>query len=91
MEITEEDIKMLNKLNLVCSGLDVCIDTKRPFGNSGRIEQDLAERVLGWELFEDEEGETHLSKEQLEKINKLVARIPDLLREAIKRLVNKKK
>lgn len=39
-----------------------CIDTKRPYGNSN-VEGDIAD-ALGWELFEDSDGDLLLSKEQ---------------------------
>ena len=42
---------------------------KRPFGNSD-IEMDVAE-ILEWELFEDENGEKHLSKKQYEEAERL--------------------
>ena len=42
---------------------------KRPFGSSD-IEMDVAE-ILEWELFEDENGEKHLSKKQKEEAERL--------------------
>lgn len=45
------------------------IDCKRPYGNTD-VYGDIAE-ILGWTLFEDADGDAHLSREQKELANRL--------------------
>lgn len=42
-----------------------CIDGKRPYGN-GDVARDVA-RLLGWELFEDADGEKHFTADQRDR------------------------
>jgi hypothetical protein len=71
-ELKEEHIKLAQKMYVTwddCEFGAPAIDPKRPYGNSDVL-GDIAE-ILGLQLFEDAEGEKHLSKEQDELCNKL--------------------
>lgn len=52
-------------------------NSKRPFGNSD-IEMNIAE-ILNWNLFEDSDGELHLSKYQFNKARESHKQIVDEL------------
>lgn len=70
--VTADHLKLLRRMNVswddrMCGA--PAVDAKRPYGNS-RYEYDVAE-ILGMELFEDEGGERHLSREQAGRIDAL--------------------
>jgi len=74
--VTENHIKLLRRACIDWENPGVGdlggapgIDPKRPYGNSD-ILYDMAE-IIGLELFEDADGETHLSKEQAKLCKRL--------------------
>lgn len=70
--LTEDHITLLRQINVdVVPGCGPQIDQKRPFRDSD-VERDIAE-MLGWELFEDADEETHLSKAQYDTAKRLHA------------------
>lgn len=63
--VTQEHVKLLRHAYVDWDDGEFgapAINCKRPYGNSS-VPEDIAE-ILGWDLFEDEHGERHLSKEQ---------------------------
>jgi hypothetical protein len=71
-ELTEDHVKLLRAMYVDWEDSEFgapCIDPKRPYGNSD-VENDIAEE-LGWEVFEDHDGEKHLSSEQYELAQRL--------------------
>ena len=78
--LTEDHMELLRVANISWLNFGTGapgIDPKRPYGNSD-WEGDIA-RILDWEVFEDHEGEKHLSKEQY----KLAERLHRELEEAL--------
>lgn len=70
--VTEDHLKLLKRMYVSWNSCEYGapeINPKRPYGNSD-VEGDIAE-ILELELFEDNRGEKHLSKEQGEFINKI--------------------
>jgi len=70
--VQAEHIKLVKRFNVWwedCEFGAPAIDCKRPYGNSD-VTNDIAE-ILGWEQFEDEDGEMHLSREQGELARRL--------------------
>jgi len=71
-EITEEHLILLKHSYVSwwnCEYGAPSIDPKRPYG-SGSVLESMAD-ILGEKLFEDMHGETHLSKEQGDRLEKL--------------------
>jgi len=63
--VTEEHIKLFKKAHVAWDPAEFGapgINPKKPYGNSNVLEN-IAE-IIGLELFEDEDNEKHLSKEQ---------------------------
>lgn len=64
--LTAEHVTLLRNANVQWYGDEEWgaprISDKRPYGNSD-TDKDIA-RILGWTLFEDRHGETHLSADQ---------------------------
>lgn len=72
IKITKDHLKLLKKAYWDHNEMEYgapWINPKRPYGNSD-VEEDIAE-ILGWKLFEDRDGEVHLSKEQSDMAYKL--------------------
>lgn len=78
--VTEDHIKLLKRAQV--SWIDEefgapGIDPKKPYGNSD-VTMDIAE-ILGFSLFEDQNGEKHLSYEQCNLCRQLHAEIETVL------------
>lgn len=70
--LTGDHLALLRQLNVdVYPGCGPTINQKRPY-RSGDVEQDIAD-LLGWELFEDADGEKHLSRAQYDTAQRLHA------------------
>ena len=79
-EFTDEHMKLLRAMYVDWEDGEAgapAINCKRPYGNSD-IHEDIAE-VLGWELFEDADGQKHLSKSQRDRAEKLHKETKDAL------------
>lgn len=67
-----EHVAIARKLHIEWQNREVgapCVDCKRPYGNSDHL-KDIAD-IIGFELFEDDEGEKHFSKAQKAQCEKL--------------------
>lgn len=90
MEITPEHLKLLERLQWEFDDREFGapgVDCKRPYGNSD-VEFDIA-RILGWEFFEDEYGETHLSKEHYNKAVKIHGELLEVIKQIIGEYIEK--
>lgn len=70
--LTDEHLKLLRRMNVqwddrMCGAPTV--DAKRPYGNGDYL-NDISS-ILGMELFEDDQGEHHLSRQQAQQIEQL--------------------
>lgn len=81
MELTKDHIKLLQEAEWCWNNCEFgapMIDPKRPFGFSGGQYMQMAE-ILGIELFEDYDGETHLTRAQEEHVSKVWSEILDAI------------
>ena len=81
MELTRDHIKLLQAAEwrwIDCEFGAPGIDPKRPFGFSGGYYFDMAD-ILGIELFEDKDGDRHLSREQMNYLSKTWSELLDAI------------
>ena len=81
MNLTKDHIKLLQEAEWRWNNCEFgapMIDPKRPFGFSGGQYEQMAE-ILGMELFEDADGERHLSRAQEEYVSKVWSELLDAI------------
>lgn len=86
--VTEDHLKLARQMNISYDAYAEygapCVDPKRPYGNSN-VEGDIAE-ILGWELFEDADGDRHLSAEQRDAAERMHREMETVLQILVRQL-----
>lgn len=84
MNVSEDHLKLLQRANVRWWDAETgapCVDPKRPYGN-GDVEMDIA-KILGWELFEDADGDKHLNGAQHALAERLHKETEEALRQVL--------
>lgn len=82
MNLTRDHIKLLQEAEWRWINAEFGapgIDPKRPFGFSGGYYESMAE-ILGMELFEDADGEKHLTRAQEDYVSKVWSELLDAIK-----------
>lgn len=75
--LTDDHIKLLANAVVSDNGDAPGLDSRYPWGRSGDFE-DIA-HILGWSLFEDHNGDKHLSPEQADRTRKIAGEMATAL------------